>query len=285
MASGIKCWLPLFGMAQSVLRLTSILVVFAMFSISPLAWAQGGVDLSNLDDQTRKQIKAACYFYKLEGGPAYSKCLKKEAGKRNASVNWSTPSSRSKASALPTVLWKEDAQNKSASWGERPSASKLFKQVEQSVYMILAADSEENLEAGEEVTQGSAVAISQSLVLTNCHVIEDAKAIVLISEDTHYPATFRAIGKAEDSCVLEVEGVLNPFQRFADIAVWKSVKPFIRLALRLVYPTRSVRVSYLVSASPTLPIMFRPQRRYPQDHREVVFLMPRATWLGLRRFI
>ena len=72
MASGIKCWLPLFGMAQSVLRLTSIFVVFAMLGISPPAWAQGGVDLSNLDDQTRKQIKAACCFYKLEGGPAYS---------------------------------------------------------------------------------------------------------------------------------------------------------------------------------------------------------------------
>ena len=180
MASGIKCWLPLFGMAQSVLRFMPILFVFAILGISPPAWAQGGVDLSKLDDQTRKQIKAACYFYKLEGGPAYSECLKKEAGKRNASVNWSTPSSGGKASALPTVLWKEDAQNKSASWGERPSASKLFKQVEQSVYMILAADSEENLEAGEEVTQGSAVAISQSLVLTNCHVIEDAKTIVLI---------------------------------------------------------------------------------------------------------
>jgi len=47
-------------------------------------------------------------------------------------------------------------------------------------------------------------------VLTNCHVIEDAKAIVLISADTHYPATLRAIGKVEDNCVLEVGVSLAP---------------------------------------------------------------------------
>ena len=63
---------PLVGVAQSVLRLTPILVVFVMFGISPPALAQSDVDLSNLDDQTQKQVKAACCFYKCEGGPAYS---------------------------------------------------------------------------------------------------------------------------------------------------------------------------------------------------------------------
>jgi len=215
-----------FSMKQLLLRLAPILFVFAIFGIFSPVSAQGGIDLSNLDDQTRKQVKAACYFHKLQSEAAYSECLKEEASKRNKSVGWAAAPSSGTSSGLPTVRWKENAQNKSASWGERPSASKLFKEVERSVYIILAAASADNLRAGEDVSQGSAVAISESLVLTNCHVIEDAKAIVLVSADTHYPATLRATGKVEDSCVLEVGVGLSPIsalRRYKSLKIGETV--------------------------------------------------------------
>jgi len=65
-------------MEQSLLQLASTLFIFAIFGISSPASAQGGFGLSNLDDQTRKQVKTAYCFHKLQSGAAYSECVKKK---------------------------------------------------------------------------------------------------------------------------------------------------------------------------------------------------------------
>ena len=217
---------PEFSYGQSLLWLVSIFLVLLILRLPHIAWAQGRVDLSGLDEQTRKQVKAACYFRKLEGDRVYSECLIKEARKRNKSVGLSDLSNNDGWSDLPKVRWKEGSQNNSTSWSESPSASKLFKDVERSVYLIRAAASAESLKAGENVSQGSAVAISKSLVLTNCHVIEAAKAIVLVSERTVHSATLRAKGNADDSCILETGVSLEPIsalRRYKSLKIGETV--------------------------------------------------------------
>lgn len=95
-------------------------------------------------------------------------------------------------------------------------ATSVFRSVAPSIYGVQAADSENDWTKGSYVT-GSAVAVSTSLALTNCHVIKGQSFLRLIpsqgSTDTApIPATpFKADLQA-DRCLLSVSGGLWPLR-------------------------------------------------------------------------
>ncbi len=82
------------------------------------------------------------------------------------------------------------------------SPSELYKAVEKSVFVVLAAPSLADAKA-RNIVQGSAVAVSENLLLTNCHVVLNRSLIKLIQDQTLDDATLVAAEPKADRCVIK----------------------------------------------------------------------------------
>lgn len=106
-------------------------------------------------------------------------------------------------------------------------AASLFKSVEGSVFVVLAGSTFEAIAEGAGASQGSAVALDDRHLLTNCHVIEDRPAVVLFQGDQFAPAFVVRSDETTDRCVLGVDGLaLMPVmgvRRFADLEIGERV--------------------------------------------------------------
>ena len=95
--------------------------------------------------------------------------------------------------------------------------TQIFKMVSQSVYLVLAQDA---VPSGNQnvVVQGSAVAVSSSHLLTNCHVILGLGDITV--RDPLDGVTFKAIASRadpnSDRCLLEVDRTLRSVRAVRD---------------------------------------------------------------------
>jgi hypothetical protein len=82
--------------------------------------------------------------------------------------------------------------------------SELFKKVGDSVFVVIASQSTADARARNFV-QGSAVAISDHLLLTNCHVVKDRPKVKVFQGDKQANATLVGGDMATDRCVIKVE--------------------------------------------------------------------------------
>lgn len=99
----------------------------------------------------------------------------------------------------------------------------LFQKLSPSVLRV-----EATLEGG--VSQGSAVAVSPSLLATNCHVLEGAAKIVVKQKDATYSAVLAQSDPIGDRCVLEVTpATLTPIAGVRDYADLKVGEPLFTL--------------------------------------------------------
>src|SRR5260370_41191734 len=80
----------------------------------------------------------------------------------------------------------------------------LFRKVAPSVYAILAAASREQMLAKSEISQGSAVAVSEHDLITNCHVVEHAGFILVLQKDKVTEAKLLKASADSDRCSLKV---------------------------------------------------------------------------------
>jgi S1-C subfamily serine protease len=103
----------------------------------------------------------------------------------------------------------------------------LYERVAKTVYVVLAAASVEDFRASRNVKQGSAVAISDSHLATNCHILKDAKVIVLLQGEDNGRARLLFAHPATDRCVLESQDMaLNPapgVRSFGDLKMGEKV--------------------------------------------------------------
>jgi hypothetical protein len=82
--------------------------------------------------------------------------------------------------------------------------SEVFKKVGDSVFVVLASQSMAEARA-RNINQGSAIAVSDHLLLTNCHVVKDRPEIKIYQGDKHANATLVGADMATDRCVIKVE--------------------------------------------------------------------------------
>ncbi len=78
----------------------------------------------------------------------------------------------------------------------------------------------------DESTQGSAVAISATDLLTNCHVLHDARSVQIQRDGQTLEADLASRNRASDRCVLRARSQLPswvPIRPFADIKVGEHV--------------------------------------------------------------
>jgi serine protease Do len=125
--------------------------------------------------------------------------------------------------ALPS--WKVVAAVKPGAASNAPlSPTNLFERVSRSVYGVKVVQ-----EAGSRVaaSYGSAVAVSQSEAITNCHVIGQGKLITLSNATVTFPAEVSAADRRSDRCYLKVlSGNLEPvvgIRDFDGLAVGETV--------------------------------------------------------------
>ena len=111
--------------------------------------------------------------------------------------------------------------------GSALAAVDLFKTVSPSIYLIVAAKDETTLKRMKSVYEGSAVAISPTLALTNCHIVARHKTIILVQKKSEDMARVVASDPKTDRCIIETASLkMHPVQgvrRFADLNVGEKV--------------------------------------------------------------
>lgn len=132
------------------------------------------------------------------------------------------------APGLTTPSWAPLPQS---AWRPRLGTSldpvRLFEVASQSVWLVFAARSTEELRRAGDVALGSAVAVTSQFLLTNCHVIE-ARPLVWIKQGEKMERVGVAFGDSQsDRCILSVAAsTLTPIQgmrRYEDLKIGEEV--------------------------------------------------------------
>lgn len=125
---------------------------------------------------------------------------------------WQRPTTDSGAAVLvaPADGWPAWSVNApapaAASAGPVLDGPTLFKALSPSVFKVLAV-------SRGSTSQGSAVAVNSSELLTNCHVLEGAQTVTLLQGKSSRPAQIARANPAADRCVLVVsEANLTPIR-------------------------------------------------------------------------
>jgi len=110
--------------------------------------------------------------------------------------------------------------------GSRDLAT-LFATVSRSVWLVFAARSAADLEAGTGVAVGSAVAVSPRTLLTNCHVVSGRPLVWIKQGETVVESTVVQGDSETDRCILSApQATLQPvpgMRRYTDLKVGESV--------------------------------------------------------------
>lgn len=107
------------------------------------------------------------------------------------------------------------------------SAMSLDEKVKDSVYVVVASEHAIELAARTEHSQGSGVAVTDHILLTNCHVVAGRPQIAVSQDGAGNRARLIYGDPAGDRCFLEVDGMtLHPVQgvrRAEDLRVGETV--------------------------------------------------------------
>ncbi|MBL7545538.1 MAG: trypsin-like peptidase domain-containing protein [Bdellovibrionaceae bacterium] len=97
----------------------------------------------------------------------------------------------------------------------------IYKSILPSIWKVRVYKSEVDKRLGQPFAQGSSVAISTSLLLTNCHVVQNAEIVELQKEDITFIADVVSAQPEHDMCILKIKGkslaeyisAAKPFQK------------------------------------------------------------------------
>jgi S1-C subfamily serine protease len=91
---------------------------------------------------------------------------------------------------------------------DKQSAEELFAKARSSVWLVMATMSGSEADAPSQVSQGSAVAITNSYLLTNYHVIAEQNIVLIKQGDKVFEAAVVAGDKQSDRSLLRAKGKL-----------------------------------------------------------------------------
>jgi S1-C subfamily serine protease len=103
----------------------------------------------------------------------------------------------------------------------------IFKQTSPSIYLIVAAKDDAAMKRGRSIYEGSAVAITQNLALTNCHIVKGRKTLVMVQGKQLDMGVIVASDPRTDRCIIETQKMkLHPIagvRPYGDIVVGEKV--------------------------------------------------------------
>lgn len=188
-------------------------------------------DRSGLSPSRNRAVERVCAYHRREGIGPYNDCIRKVIvvlvnSKKTTVDDELTPD-------YPKMFADDSAEDEQAEatpaaaatvpgpasvLPARPdhiekkplSAEEVFRKVESSVFVVLATQSMAEARV-RNITQGSAIAVSDHLLLTNCHVVKDRPMIKLVQKDKRGTAKLVAADDATDRCVLSTKNIsLSP---------------------------------------------------------------------------
>jgi len=125
--------------------------------------------------------------------------------------------------ALPATVLPKRIEPAS---GAAMNAQEVFKKVERSIFVVVATPSLADAKSRNFVT-GSAVAVTEHLLLTNCHVVKGRPVIKIVQNDQATDAELVAGKMGLDRCVLRADSIkLEPVRgvrSFDNLAVGEHV--------------------------------------------------------------
>jgi hypothetical protein len=89
-------------------------------------------------------------------------------------------------------------------------SDKLFRKINKTVWTVISATSDLG-RGSSHASQGSAVAISPKLLLTNFHLIKNSKTVRLVQGGSSITATIASVDEESDRCVLAADADLIDF--------------------------------------------------------------------------
>lgn len=231
--------------------------------LNALRNSPGIPDLSSLDAEIRDLIELACVVTKINGPVAYGRCLNEQLESigfqpRAPAQPPSLPSALppQHAIAQPPASSEEEftidtlerilglhqpkPSKREYAWSgvKKPAKPQklctatltpdaVFKSAERSVYVLKSAPSEDDLRTQSHVKQGSAVAVSERVALTNFHVLEGNDFHLLIKGEHAYRATIAYAHQESDRCAVIIQSSsLTPVsgvRAFSSLAVGERV--------------------------------------------------------------
>ena len=139
--------------------------------------------------QSLAQAENDCDLARALGGEqAYRECIRRHKAGLSDQSEKPAVSTRNSANQLEAL-----------------SPQKIYKRITPSVYMVIAANSVREFKRGENLSQGSAIAISDKILLTAYHVVEDCRVIVLCQNEKFYRTHIVKAEPSSDRCILEVK--------------------------------------------------------------------------------
>jgi S1-C subfamily serine protease len=201
-------------------------------------------DRTSLTEARTRTIQDSCEYLRFQGVAPYNDCLTGALASESSPASDEEKDSPVSVTSLAKALTDTDEAPPSAPAPSLPlpksvlpgrpdhgshatlSPEDLYKAVERSVFVVGAARSVGDAKA-RDIMQGSAVAIADHLLLTNCHVVQNRPVIVLLQDKVSYRASLVAADQAADRCVLKSEGpALTPVagvRLFDSVAVGEPV--------------------------------------------------------------
>jgi hypothetical protein len=214
--------------------------------IEQLRRSPGVPSLARLPSATRESIELACRSDKAHGPVSYGGCLTAQLKSIGVEPQpaaadlglMPAPRSGSTGASLGQAELQNDGPvppGAIAAWGalRRPpmppradgsgSPEAVFRAVEKSVYQLVSAPSLDGLASGLNAKQGSAVAVSDTMALTNCHVLQGNRVHVLVRGQSRLEVSDAFGDILSDRCVVTI--------RRGRLAPIKGVRPYATLAV------------------------------------------------------
>jgi V8-like Glu-specific endopeptidase len=206
-------------------------------------------DRSGIKGSLAQQVERDCRYLRLQGIAAYNDCLTKGVNKIVAEAKppaeGETGDDDVKLTATKLFAGpdEEKATPVAATLPALPkpreilpprstrvalqalSPADVYKKVEHAIFIVFAAPSLADARA-RNLVQGSAVAISDHLLLTNCHVVKGRPEIRIVQDKVITPAKLVAGDMAADRCIIKTDARLEPVsgvRAFEDLAVGERV--------------------------------------------------------------
>lgn len=200
-------------------------------------------DRSGLSAARNRQIEEICGYQRRIGIGEYNECLKRamaEPAPRQSSIEDPLSPTIAKVFAVgrdqpkPREPVPAALPSPRSVLPKRPdhlaravlSPAEIFKKVERSVFVVYATPSEAEIRT-RNVMFGSAVAVGDHFLLTNCHLVVDRPVIRIVRGDDAMVARLVAGDLKADRCILKSEGAplaaVAGVRAFKDLAVGERV--------------------------------------------------------------
>ena len=147
-------------------------------------------DLSVFPAPEQRRVRVACSGTKALGGVRFEQCLRNQIQNGEQSGQQAP----AKTSLAPIGSLPNMSNRRS---GRSMEPDEIFATISSSIYMVTA-----HKRGSEKYNQGSAVAVADRLLITNCHVLEDATMYFVEDEVSRWEVEIRGGDQKTDRCVL-----------------------------------------------------------------------------------